>query len=274
MAYKRKLNKSIRPVVLESPSPEFLPGVSLAELERSPEAQPKLVEENWWEELTLAEQSVLQVEGQGLAVALLVQGYSRLAIGAHLVKAQAILEPHSLFGKFLKLFRFTPRTAYRYIQRYQNASASLPETILRAAMARGIDMSSEREETPLGKYTHIVKALPPPPNPDPVAANAWIDRVVDAHKDSKSDDEEIEREFSVPVPQDPETLLKECYRFVATRYRKLPINSRQRSKWVHQLAGMLLNELGVSNALSIAPISVPEDYRVQRGRPREISVAA
>jgi len=273
MAYKRSTNRGNRPAVLESPSPEFLPGVSLAELERAPEAQPKLVEEKWWEELTLAEQSILQPIGNGLATAMLVQGYSRLAIGAHLVKAQAILEPHSLFGKFLRLFRFTPRTAYRYIQRYQNASASLPETILRAAMARGIDLSGEREEAPLGKYTQVVKALPPPEDPTPLAANAWIDRVIDAQKDARDEAVAPGPEMSLPVPQDPETLLKECYRFISTRYRKLPINSRQRSRWVHQLAGMLLNELGVSNAQSIAPIAVPDDYRVQRGRPREAAAA-
>ena len=269
MVYRRK--SSVRPVVLEQPSPEFLPGMRLTELQSAP--APKLVQEKWWEELTLSEQSLLQVEGQGLAVALLVQGYSRLAIGAHLVKAQAILEPHSLFGKFLKLFRFTPRTAYRYIQRYNNASANLPEAILRAAMARGVDLSGEHESQPLGRYTEAVKSLPPPSDPTPEQADRWIDQVVEESRGRREAGGGSPRMVELPVA-DPEEMLKEAYRFVVTRYRRLPINGRVRAKWINDLAGLMLSELGVGNPQSIKPIAIPEDYRAQRGRPREAAAAA
>jgi hypothetical protein len=276
MAYKRK-ERLARPLMLNEPSPEFLPGISLVELEQAPEAKPKLGEEQWWNDLSINEQMVLQVEGQGLAVALLVQGYSRLAIGAHLVKVQAILEPHSLFGRFLRLFRFTPRTAYRYIQRYNNASSHLPEAILRAAMARGIDMSGESAEMPLGKFTPAVKLLPPPADPSPDDANIWINKVIEVQKETRGGDlitAAAGPQLAQSIPQDPETLLKECYRFITTRYRKLPINGRSRSKWVHDLAGMLLAELGIGHAQTIKPIAIPDDFRAQRGRPRAEEVAA
>jgi len=263
--YARKTR--IRPTVLEQPSPELLPGVSLDELTTASKTTPKLVSERWWEKLAPSEQTILQVESEGLAMAMLVQGYSRLAIGAHLVKAQAILEPHHVFGKFLKLFRFTARTAYRYIQRYNNASSHLPETILRTAMVRGIDISGESVEQPLGRYTTAAKALPPPADPTDEQAGIWLDSVVKAAKEKNDAPERTD--LAVPIPQDPDTLLKECYRFCSLRYRKLPINSRIRKTWVHHLSGMLLTDLGVGHAQSVAPIAVPEEFRAMRGRPRE-----
>ena len=69
------------------------------------------------------------------------------------------------------------------------------------------------------------------------------------------------------VPQDPETLLKEVYRFAHTRYKRLPSNSKTRAGWVRNLCGLLLADLGVGSAQSINPIAVPEEFKVQRGRP-------
>jgi hypothetical protein len=271
VAYKRKT--TIKPTLLES-SPEIVPGLTLAEVNQS---KLQLNDEKWQavlEDLPENEQVVLQTEGEALATAMLIQGFSRLAIGAHLIKVQAILEPHGRFGRFLRRFRFTARTAYRYIQRYENASANLPDAILKAAMLRGIDISGESPEAPLGKYTTAAKRLPPPSEPTPDQAATWLDQVVAVQKA-----EVIDRstpELVAPVPQDPDTLLKECYRFVSIRYKKLPIGSKVRSRWVHQLTGMLMTELGVSHPQPISPIAVPDDFRVGRGRPpaeREARVA-
>src|SRR6266403_1211578 len=84
-------------------------------------------------------------EGQKLAQALLHYGQARLQVGEHLAMLQTILEPHNLFVRFLRAFRFSQRTAYRYIAGYKNASGRLPENVLKAAMARGINIVGDTE---------------------------------------------------------------------------------------------------------------------------------
>lgn len=263
--YARKTR--IRPTVLEQPSPELLPGVSIDELATIPQSTKEITDQKWWKDIPQNEQIVLQSEGEKIATMLLLQGYTKLALGAHFIKVQAILEPRHLFGRFLRLFRHTPRTAYRYIQRYKNASSHLPEMILRTALVKGIEISGESEQRPLGKYTNAAKALPPPVDPNEEQAGIWLDSVVKAAKEKNDTPERTD--LAVPIPQDPDTLLKECYRFCSLRYRKLPINSRIRKTWVHHLSGMLLTDLGVGHAQSVAPIAVPEEFRAMRGRPRE-----
>jgi hypothetical protein len=45
----------------------------------------------------------------------------------------------------------------------------------------------------------------------------------------------------LPEPNDPQTAMKECYRFVVGRFAKLPAGTR-RNVWLRALAGTLLGE--------------------------------
>jgi hypothetical protein len=230
----------------------------------SPEAFDK---QSWWKKLSNEEQSAVQQESSLLAKALVDFGKSKLAIGEHLTKLQAVLEPHNLFGRFLKNFHFSKRTAYRYIAGFNNAKARLPQTVLAAAMARGVAIIGDTETKPLGVYTDAVAKLPPPATATVDQANTWLNQIEQVRKETKG-------LFVVPVPQDPQTLLKECYRFVAIRYKRLPNNSKSRANWVRSLVGMLLADLGVSGEQTFAPHAAPESFKIGRGRPSTQQVAS
>jgi len=221
----------------------------------------------WWKKLNDEEQAAVQHEGQLLAQALLDYGKSRLAVGEHLSKLQGLLEPHNLFGRFLKNFHFSKRTAYRYISGYNNAKARLPETVLKAAMARGVNIVGDTDVKPLGIYTEAVAKLPPPTQANEVQANTWLDQIEQVRKETRAAAAGGGM-FTVPVPQDPQTLLKECYRFVSLRYKRLPNSSKIRANWVRSLVGMILADLGVSGEQTFVPHKAPEDFVAQRGRPQ------
>jgi hypothetical protein len=220
---------------------------------------------SWWKKLNDDEQSAVLQEGRMLAQALLDFGKSRLAVGEHLAKLQGLLEPHNLFGRFLKNFHFSKRTAYRYIAGYNNAKARLPETVLKAAMARGVNLVGDTEVKPLGVYTDAVAKLPPPTQATEEQANTWLNQIEQVRKETRAT--AGGGMFTVPIPQDPTTLLKECYRFVNLRYKRLPNNSKTKANWVRSLVGMILADLGVSGEQTFAPHAAPEDFRAQRGRP-------
>src|SRR6266496_1014598 len=168
----------------------------------------------WWDKLNDDEKNSVIAASQRLGEALVTFGTSRLAIGEHLTRLQAVLEPHNLFQRFLKNFHFSKRTAYRYIAGYNNAKNRLPENVLKAAMARGFNIVGESEIKPLGIYTRAVEKLPPPVNPTPTQAVTWLEQVDEVRRQTKSD-EGTESLSSVVVPQDPQTLLRECYKFVS-----------------------------------------------------------
>lgn len=231
---------------------------------------------SWWNKLSEQEQLTVKTEGEQLATELLNHGRSRLAIGEHLSKLQAILEPHNLFGKFLKTYHFNSRTAYRYIRGYENASKMLPESVVKVAMVRGFNIFGESEEKPLGIFTEAAKQLPPPQNATEKQAEVWLDSVDKVRKQVRGQGVSPSTGLQevMAVPQDPETLLKETYRFFENRYKKLPNNSKVRANWVRSLIGMALSTLGVSGQQSFTPIAVPEGYKAERGRPRQLAVSA
>lgn len=225
---------------------------------------------SWWKKLSNEEQAEVLHRGRLLAKALLSYGQSRIAIGEHLTGLQATLEPHNLFGRFLKNFHFSKRTAYRYIAGFKNAQARLPETVLKAAMVRGVNIIGDTELKPLGAYTNAVAKLPPPVGATEEQANTYLTQLEAVRKEERGG----AGPFVVPVPSDPQTLLKECYRFVSLRYKRLPNNSKSRANWVRSLVGMILADLGVSGEQSFTPHAAPEDFKAQRGRPGVVQQVA
>lgn len=223
---------------------------------------------NFWQELNDKEQATVIQEGEQLAVAMLNYGRSRLAIGEHLFNIQRILEPKNVFTKFLsKVCHFSPKTAYRYINGYKNAQQMLPETVLKAAMARGYNILGDTEEKPLGIYTEAAKQLPPPREASAEQAATWLDSVEQVRKKTRGMTSAAVESIN-PIPQDPDTLLKECFRFVDNRFRKLPISHKVRQQWIKTLIGMELTLLGVGNQQTLSPIAIPTDFKAERGRPR------
>ena len=232
----------------------------------SPEAYSTLA---FWDKLNEGEQEIVVAEGRLLAQAMLQFGTSRLAIGERLTKLQGILEPHNIFGKFLRNFHFSKRTAYRYIKAFEHAKNLLPATILTAAMVRGVNIVGENDIRPLGAYTSAVAKLPPPKNATEIQANTWLDQIENVKKEERGGG----TMFTMPAPSDPQTLLKECYRFVSLRYKRLPNSTATRSKWIKSFVGLVLSDLGVAGQQTFVPQNVPDEFKVQRGRPPLVAAA-
>lgn len=229
----------------------------------------------WWEKLNAEEQTTVQAEGRLLAQSLLINGASRLAVGEHLTKLQGVLEPHNLFGRFLKNFHFSKRSAYRRITEFRNAKGALPEAILKAASVRGIAIAGETEAKPLGVYTEAVKRLPVPTSADPVQANTWLDQIEQVRKDVRAETTDAAgatgNAFALPVPMDTNTAMKECFRMIENRFNRIP--TRQKQAFIKGLNGMILTLAGIGNPQTIAPQAIPEDFHVHRGRPTLQKVA-
>lgn len=266
-----------RRIKQDSPG-EVMPGLNLKQIHSSAAAilpATMFAELAGWDKLNPQEQGIVSAEGTGLAQAMLTHGYSGLAMGKHLAAMQSVLEPHSLFGRFLKPFHFSKTTAYRFIRKYENATKNLAPTIVQAALTRGIDIAGASETEPLGIYTQAAAKLPPPKEPDVVQANTWLDQVVNVRKQERSTSAAAGNATSVGlgVPEDPATALKVCYRFVMVQFNKLPNNLKTRNKWKAQLLGILVSGLGISEE-QVTSIPVPADFEAQRGRPRVAPVAA
>lgn len=218
----------------------------------------------WWDKLSQQEQSSVFAESQSLAQSMLLQGQARLRVGEHLSALQGILTPHNLFVRFLRTFRFSQKTAYRYIAGYKNAAARLPQSVLTAAMARGINIIGDTEEKPLGVYTKAAEALPPPKEANEVQATTWLDQIEQVRKQNRSDD----RAGITLVVGNPDALKREVVRFAANRFEKLPTNKKTREKWAREVLSLLMTKFGVSVPQTYSPMPVPSDYEVQRGRPK------
>lgn len=221
------------------------------------------------------EQSGVQEHSVKLARAMLINGASRAEMGLQLQALQGILEPHNVFGRFLKkYFRLSKRSAYRYIGEYENASKNLPEPIVKAAMARGLNLTTDSKSKPFGTYTDAVKALPPSQNVEP---NAWLDAIENKKKELRQQarDAEGTEDFVLPEPSDPAVEMRACVLFVERSFKKLPTNSRTRGKWLQQLTSYLLAIGGVANPMTIAPQAIPAEFRPQpRGRKPTIETPA
>lgn len=223
---------------------------------------------SWWPKLNTDEQTSVVNSGQKLGLALLHFGQARLQVGEHLAELQSVLEPHNLFGRFLSSFRFSKRTAYRYIQGYKNASSMLPQLVLKAAMVRGVNIVGDTEAKPLGIYTHAVELLPPTKVETEEQANAYIDALEQRVKTSR-DDHGV---FVMSVGE-PDVLKREVVRFGKARFDRLPTNKRTREKWAKETIALQMGAYGLPTQ-HISPVALPEGYIVPRGRRPNTKAAA
>lgn len=206
---------------------------------------------NWWEVLSPQEQRTVLIETQALTEDMVTFGMSRLGIGEHLFNIREILEPKRVFTAFLRThFRKSKATAYRIIEDFLYTKERVPEIVLRTAIARGYDIID----------AEIIEKMPPPKTQDRVKIVKYLEKVDAVRKEEKA---------AAPEPEyDPETLMREAFNFIAMRFHRLPNNSRTRMKWLDNLFGMVMSELGVQEERTFAPVEVPEGFRAVLGRPR------
>lgn len=254
-----------------------------------PQQIEQLTRTDWWGHLQPTEQNSVRAESANLVSSLVTFGQSRISIGKALTMIQTVLEPHGVFVKYCANFNFSLTTAYRYMSIYRNARVSLPEVILREAMASGIDIVGSRDDRPLGQYTEAVAAAPPfPRNPTPEKARAWLAKVQEIKAEERkppsragadtgassggAGDEDsaqaIDPETGLPnlAETDIEPRLKETYLVIRRVIRKL--SPEVRGEFVAQLGGMAMTEFAIRGPMSIRPVAVPEDWLRSRGRPK------
>ena len=66
---------------------------------------------------------------------------------------------------------------------------------------------------------------------------------------------------ALPVPDDPQTSLKVCLRFVDVEYKKLPDDAAARSKWARTFLGALATNFGVLDFQVRRPVLVLDQNR-------------
>lgn len=205
-----------------------------------------------WDDLNPNDQKTVSEETAELQREIIQEGRSKLAIGEHLFHIQEILQPRRMFVAYLKNFRFSRATAYRYIELFQAVSDKLPAPVLTIALEKGF--ARIRPEA--------IENQPPPKTENKAKILEYLESVEKARK---------------PVPReesyDPDLLMKECYNFVHLRFQRLPNNHRTRTNWMRNLVGMLVTELGVSTEQNFSPVAIPESFRVKPGRPKLLKAA-
>jgi len=216
----------------------------------------------WWNKLEALDQSAVAKEDRELTHQLLVNSQSRLAIGKSLEAIRARLEPHGLFGRYIKYKKFKRTIAYRRINEYKNSMANLPEPVVKVAMERNINILGESQDKPLGVYTDAVAALPPPANITDAQASTYLDQLEEVRRKMKS---EPTISFDIPV-SDPRVITKAIFKFADNQLRKVE-NPKMRVQILNNVTGMLLKKYEMP-ATTFAPKSIPEDFTIGRGKPR------
>ena len=204
-----------------------------------------------WGKLELNEQNKLTIETQALEKATETYEMSNLEIGEHLDKISQVLSPKRQFNKWMIWWLDARKKgkshswAYQAMAEYQVIKKDIPELVLKAAKAAGTRIN------PL-----VYAKNPPPKTSDPRLIQKYLDSL---------------KTMRLEVVTSPDQLLKECVNFVGTRWEKLPNNNKARTAFMRSLVGMLMAKFGVASELSFAPMAIPDSFRGQRGRPRQLA---
>lgn len=270
---QRRRGRAVTPPAAPAPQPEQ-PTAALQVIDGGLAPLVTLHGLKWWAKLSQPEQQTVDQNTVDLAEDLRAEHESQIASGQRLAALQGVLEPHNVFTRYLTHFHLNKRTAYRRIAKYRNA-AQLPGPILELAMARNIPIGGDTEQKPFGQYTESVRKLPPPRNPSPEQAAAWLSAIEQNAKETRqANADAAPGTFAMPEPTDPQTAAKEAFRFVINRFKQLPNNTRIRANWIKSLFGMILTEVGLQGAQQFAPVAVPPDFAAGRGRPRAAQTVA
>lgn len=198
-----------------------------------------------WASLSSSEQRTIQQSTLEVDRGLRQAGAARLAVGEHLFRVREILEPRQMFTVYLlNCFEFSKASAYRWIEIYLAAKTILPAPYVRVAMLRGTDKLNVKR----------IASNPPPKTTSVIKISEYLDAM------------------EKPIPRvnttSNEDLQKEAFNFICNRFQKVEGDDRDRVGWLHSLVGMLLAVAGIGSPQSIAPVAVPEGFRIVRGRPR------
>lgn len=207
----------------------------------------------WFTTLTATEQSIIRRETDGLGNAMIRFGMGKIAIGEHLSRIREILEPKSLWVKYLRtLNAFSIATAFRYIQTYESAKGMLDAPVLRIVMQKGLNVIDG----------DVLAKLPAPMTSDPAALDEYVNKLELVRRDSR-----VRTTFL--ISQDPDTIIRECVDMVNTRLNRLPDAVKNKGEYIRKFVGALVTSQGISNPITFEPLALPASQKRSRGRPRK-----
>lgn len=99
-------------------------------------------------------------------------GKAGLRLGKKLSEMQELLTGERRFVVWLKS-KMPAKTGYRLIGAWDRLKTFSP-IIAEKAVAADIPMFGVTERAPFGKYTKVIKLMPPPPKDDPAKADEWL----------------------------------------------------------------------------------------------------
>lgn len=190
-------------------------------------------------------------------------GASGLKIGNTLSKLELLLKPRGVWTAYLNsLPGFNIASAYRFIRGFRNAENRYTKPILNLVLSSGMDMLGD-DKKPYGKYTDVVKKLPPPKvtgddSKDIAQAQDWLTRVDANYKASR-------KKGAVKLP-DSETLQKEAFSAVLKRYGKVPENKQL--QWIRDLFAYVLGNMQMVQDFVVEPKTPPASF-VQKANTNE-----
>lgn len=186
-------------------------------------------------------------------------GTSMLRVGEILSKIEIILKPRGVWVAYLNsLPGFSQPTAYRFINGYRTAKEKYTPAVLTLILSSGMQMIGDAKN-PYGKYSDVVKNLPPPDSSgdnakDEVAARAWLNQVEAKYKDSRK---KGAKTFNTAEAQ------KEIFRFCVKRISKVPDNHR--IKFISETFGYVLGNLQLTEDMAIEPKTPPQSFSEAKG---------
>ena len=178
---------------------------------------------------------------------------STLYIGKRLVQLRDILVPFGYFARCLEALGVVLRTAYGYMYGYRNAMSQLPEGAVNAMMDRKLVIVSARHSPSLGIYTGAIGKVPPPKTGTAATYSKWVDEML-AAKGPRMRSQVANR-----TPRDPESILADCYRFIAKQARRLPAQTKTRSAFAKRLMGLMLTHFNLPQQ-EISPIKIQDSF--------------
>jgi hypothetical protein len=158
----------------------------------------------------------------------------------------------------------------------------LSESVVVAAIDRGMDILGYKDKAFLGKYTLAYQQLKaggdlPPTSDDREAANRYLDNLERSRRQINADTEvrgmvtkslmAENLEAFKKAKRDNKRQMMNTFRLAKNTMRVLP--KQKREEWLHDLIGYLLHEAGYASSVSFRPEVPPEEFLQGRGRPKK-----
>lgn len=259
------------------------PNKALAEAERIV-PRKEFEELPFWKDLQVAEQSKLMSESYQLVTARREYGLALVSMGQHLLFIQNMLSSRpKAFNQYLKHFKFSGRSGYRYIEDYQRLLRLVKVPVLQVMLTKGFKLTKATRKRPLGELTEAYTALAmndelPPTKMDIEAALRWWKKLITQHERLLADPrslaivkKKVEAEVGPSEKRGSyEVLLRDAYHGAKNAIKRVP--AKRREEFVDTLVGFLLTFRDLQERHFIAQ-PIPGEMQRKPGRPPESTLS-